>query len=1607
MKKLFFLILISNCFLSVYPQISRTMRFYIADFEMRDTLCPDNETYIYFPDKFENTLHETGKAALPVKLVRLLLPTGAVVDSITAFSSDTTIFELTHKVFPYQSPIPINMNMEEAGFENPDSVFYSSELPYPGTGAELDGIGYWHKANIVTLSVCPFQYTPGTNKLVFTTNVSINISFRESTSYDSTHKIKMKANTFANYTRTLSGMVENPESIQSYLKETEIINGFQQVQGLCLHDYVVVVPDEYANATPLNTFIDWKKRKGIDIGIVYLSEVYNYAAPNYIQQDDIGNTTTLPNNQSISDNQAKIRKYLKEIHDNGGCHYVLLVGDHTKIPVRKYYADHGYYQNTTPADVKTDKYYADFTSDYAVDGDTRWGEITSGSSSPSGDKVDTYPETFVGRVPCSTIQELEVWVNKLLNYETDPGNGDADYLNCFVMNMADEPQSYIRPFTFTNLNFFNPLQKYQETPSWNYPDPTAPDGSEIIGFLNASPSGWWTWDNHGASNEFAVRTHSVNCGTMSSINSTNSANGILSLSNLNKYGIVSSNCCNVANYEMENSMVDASIFNNQGGSVAFSGNTNLGWTDICEGKLFEISGILNSYHNNFGSNYGFDPFLKRVCPAEWKYYTGINPFIYYRYESYMTANFFGDPEMMYYTKNPPRIAAKVTPQHIDLTANNSIQVTISNLGTNNTALVCLYKPASSNSIEFQKTITVSGSSTGNAVATFSIVANELTKGKLYVTITAFDMLPYTNEIVISPGCAYDPNATEHIIGTAFPWTQIRFLDHDVIIDNLGTLTITGEAYFVPGAKLIVKPGGKLIIDNGKLASSCENLWEGVEAWGNNGQMQNVLNQGSVLIINGGSICDAICGISTKQPEINNNHTGGIVSCNNASFVNNKIAVKFYPFYYQGHGYNSSFSNCNFLLNDNYLGQALNATPEGMVYMNGVYGILFRGCLFDNSITTNTNISSRGYGIKSYNGGYSVDRLCTSAPQPCETYLKSSFKGLSYGIHSSNTGYMYPIAIQNTEFDNNYRAVYMSGLSLPQINRNTFKTRTGSSNYATSGLYLNACTGYSVQENTFEGNISESNPITFETGFVINNCGTAPNEIYNNSFTKLQNGITAQDDNRGLVCKCNDYSNVKTDQSVLITGGSSNTIGISLYQGDGLSVSGPAGNTFSLRTSGTGDIYNQGVKFNYYHHQNIGQYRLKPEFYEKVDLAPYNYENYTKQAACPSKLGGGGGINQEQIKDELVSADNLIEQKQDSLAALIDGGNTEETTEDVVYSSPLEALDLRDALLSKSPYLSDTVMQSAVTNEYVLPNAMIRDILVANPQSSASDPVLDKLDQRIDPMPDEMYNQILDGEFLLSPKETKEAELASLNLVRETNYNTLVSYYLADTTGTLADSLEQLLMNENKPEARYQLACKQLSEGDTAAAGSTLATIPTTFNLTPVEMVQHENYLSYFAVVTSMDTDTLPGYECDSLQVAALTLLMQQGYEPVSSYARNLLIANGAVTYNEPYLVGNEMKSARVIRERRNVTSQLVPKLTLSPNPCRNFVIAGYSLENNSAQDAFLTISTLQGTEIKTIRLIGAKDQVVISLNNFSPGLYVASLKAGGKLMDNKKIIIVK
>ncbi|HPT02072.1 MAG TPA: T9SS type A sorting domain-containing protein, partial [Bacteroidales bacterium] len=658
------------------------------------------------------------------------------------------------------------------------------------------------------------------------------------------------------------------------------------------------------------------------------------------------------------------------------------------------------------------------------------------------------------------------------------------------------------------------------------------------------------------------------------------------------------------------------------------------------------------------------------------------------------------------------------------------------------------------------------------------------------------------------------------------------------------------------------------------------------------------------------------------------------------------------------------------------------------------------------------------GIYSYNSGFGVNSLCNSNVIPCDDTTHGEFSGLKYGIKAISSGVLKYIQIDDCLFSDNLRSVYLSGITAPRVNRNLITTKVSTSQANTScGIYLNNCTGYSVQENKISGHYpSGISGNSYETGIVINNSGEASNEIYNNTFTRLQNGITAQDDNRGLVCKCNDYDSVKFDQSALVSG-TPGSLGIAPMQGASDSVTSPAGNTFSPQHTTQqlpeSDLKNQGAAFQYFHHRQAQSGvppRVEPVYFSSSISRQNTGWDYDKFTACPSRLNGGGVENPiESSVEKLVQAQALIDSLETGLDELVDGGNTEETAANIVFSNPEEALDIYNDLLTKSPYLSDTVMTEAATKEEVISNTLLHDILVANPQSATSDEVLDQLDQRIDPMPEDMYNEILQGENILAPLTAEKASIAALKTDNTTLYYHLMNRYLADTSQYATDSLLYLLDVQNTSEAAYLEAFIQLNNGEFTAMNSALSGISSEFDLSNEEQLLHSYYQQFFALLQKMQTDTLPDLQADSLTTEQLVELVENSPEPVKSYSRNILVANHAIEYLEPYLYDDGLKSSSIRKKHRMGASTKQGSLLVFPNPAKDYIIVRYNLANelsDAQEKAVLEIVKTTGQVIQSLTLQAVTGQVMVSTKTFVPGVYLIHIKGVSKKVEAIKFNVI-
>jgi len=896
-------------------------------------------------------------------------------------------------------------------------------------------------------------------------------------------------------------------------------------------------------------------------------------------------------------------------------------------------------------------------------------------------------------------------------------------------------------------------------------------------------------------------------------------------------------------------------------------------------------------------------------------------------------------------------------------------------------------------------------------------------------------------------CLYDPN-NPIVIDKDTTWRTVNSLNCSVYIDSSYTLTITDTVKFPPLGKIYVKQGGFLFVNGGVLTSKCQDMWQGIEVWGRSSSPEATYFQGNVILKNGAVIENARIGITTGMKDVNGyldwGTTGGIIKTDNAFFKNNYKAVEFFGNRY---GQASLFRNTKFLTTGPFVDG--HSTPSDFVTMSGTAGVAFEGCSFRNTTVPDTVVprSINGRGIFCYNSSFMVSPYvyCRVNYLPCPNgqsdTIKSVFQGLYYGIRALGSFPIFPITINSTNFLSNFRGVYLSNMTNPSITSNYFSNMflqsailTGDTVY---GLYLERSNLYTVQENKFraprtslydQGNPMGMHRVLYKQfGIVVDNSGTDPNEIYKNIFDTLEVAINAQNlnksssgDSTGLVLKCNQYRNNSYDELVsrkdtTITGG------IAIKQGAGKNkLLDPAGNIFShyhdttyakLRES---DIRNRGEFLVYWSHKRQ-QHSTDPRVYpDYVDvnyvLRKQVYKAYN-DSCCPSKIFSGGGISQDNLKQLIAQDQNTGDSLRSMLNSLVDGGNTNSMITDIVLSNSSQILILQQNLLNNSPYLSDTVMKQAINNETVLPNEVIRDVLVANPQAAKSTTVLRELNNRTTPMPDTMMSEILNGRDTVSAKEELEANLYSVKLDRQYYFNELLRYYQQDTVNPSAshDSLIALLTKEKLLSIQYILAFEYLYDGNISYANSTLGNIPQLFNLSDQQTRQHQNYRTFFDFLINQINHGKNTNQLTQQEIDQLNEMTHNATEPIKSYARDILEANGLLTFHEPIIVPNEnLKSTEARKKLKTDAFQNDMYMKVFPNPAKQYVIVEYNLKEDliNNQNIF-SIFNSNGILLETKILQRSFNQFIVKTGSFVPGVYVFIINSGKKHVCYQKVTIIQ
>ncbi|MEQ1732158.1 MAG: zinc-dependent metalloprotease [Bacteroidia bacterium] len=346
---------------------------------------------------------------------------------------------------------------------------------------------------------------------------------------------------------------------------------------------------------------------------------------------------------------------------------------------------------------------------------------------------------------------------------------------------------------------------------------------------------------------------------------------------------------------------------------------------------------------------------------------------------------------------------------------------------------------------------------------------------------------------------------------------------DIIVEAGATLTIQCNVLMPDEAKIIVKPGAKLVIDGGTITSGCGLMWQGIEVWGDKTKTQNLANQGVLILQNNAIIENAREAVQLTKVGGGTTFNGGYVQATNSTFKNNKRCVSFSS-YHAPSGLDNNlsfFNNCVFtadaaLKDSSYVTGGRRYGTTNFVTLWDVSNVNFRGCTFQNTGVFDVDI--RGTGIYSEDASYIVNALGSGS-----TIDKTEFINLTAGVYAKTflTTASKAVQVRNSTFNNVQQGI-QGNLSFGAIDNNTFTIPGFVGNPSSLqqwGIYVDGAKGFNITHNTFTGLSLNQN-----YGVIIKGSASFGGTVAFNTFTGLNFATQTETDNPALKISCNTYTN---------------------------------------------------------------------------------------------------------------------------------------------------------------------------------------------------------------------------------------------------------------------------------------------------------------------------------------------------------------------------------------------------------------------------------------------------------------------------------------------------
>ena len=386
------------------------------------TVVVDNTNYSLHTFAGLDDDGNSGAPMLPCKAVTFSVPYNATNFTVTLSKSSISTGSDSYVCYPIPQPIPTD-GSGTGGEVICDSTIYHTNAFYPASPVSVVADGFFMGENhLVTVAIYPMQVNPVTRAWRKFTAMDVTLSYDIDTIFGPGILMSQSNRWRTQDQQTAQQMVANPTAVAQNAPPATAgthyhapASGTNPIDELGGYEYTIITTR--AQEPAYKRLVAWKRMKGYTAGTVCVEDINNYATQLH---NMYGSNIEFPIGEfydEIQDSVGVIRNYLRGAKAQKGTRYVLMGGE--GVPYRTAYFN-------SERQPETDYYLIDLHSNwntYAL-----YHHIGAFHDYYFDSYFDNMPDLFVGRLVSLNKAEVDNYINKLLRYEVNPGNGDRSYL---------------------------------------------------------------------------------------------------------------------------------------------------------------------------------------------------------------------------------------------------------------------------------------------------------------------------------------------------------------------------------------------------------------------------------------------------------------------------------------------------------------------------------------------------------------------------------------------------------------------------------------------------------------------------------------------------------------------------------------------------------------------------------------------------------------------------------------------------------------------------------------------------------------------------------------------------------------------------------------------------------------------------------------------------------------------------------------------------------------------------------------------------------------------------------------------------------------------------